>query len=55
MITLKMISRSSTLGAVIDSRCANFSVLGSGLCDIDIRRCDIEDIVRHTGPRRVNG
>ena len=25
------------------------------LCDIGIRRCDIEDIVRHVGPRRVNG
>jgi uncharacterized protein YjiS (DUF1127 family) len=24
------------------------------LCDIGIRRCDIEDIVRHTGPRRAN-
>ena len=23
------------------------------LCDIGIRRCDIEDIVRHTGPRRA--
>ena len=22
------------------------------LCDIGIRRCDIEDIVRRTGPRR---
>jgi uncharacterized protein YjiS (DUF1127 family) len=24
------------------------------LCDIGIRRCDIEDIVRRTGPRRVD-
>ena len=24
------------------------------LCDIGILRCDIEDIVRHTGPRRVD-
>jgi uncharacterized protein YjiS (DUF1127 family) len=24
------------------------------LCDIGIRRCDIEDIVRRTGPRRAD-
>ena len=24
------------------------------LCDIGIRRCDIENIVRRTGPRRAN-
>jgi uncharacterized protein YjiS (DUF1127 family) len=24
------------------------------LCDIGIRRCDIEDIARHTGPHRVD-
>ena len=24
------------------------------LCDIGIRRCDVEDIVRRTGPRRAD-
>ena len=25
------------------------------LCDIGIRRCDIEDIVRSSGPRKADG
>ncbi len=55
MINLKMISEK------IDAWCryreavrelSQFS--DHELCDIGIRRCDIEDIVRRTGPRKAN-
>jgi uncharacterized protein YjiS (DUF1127 family) len=56
MITLKMISEKFNAWRRYRDAVRELSQFSDHeLCDIGIRRCDIEDIVRHVGPRRVNG
>ena len=54
MITLKMISEKFNAWRRYRDAVRELSQFSDHeLCDIGIRRCDIEDIVRRTGPRRV--
>jgi uncharacterized protein YjiS (DUF1127 family) len=55
MITLKTISEK--IGAWLRHREAvrELSQFSDHVCDIGIRRSDIEDIVRRTGPRKAGG
>jgi uncharacterized protein YjiS (DUF1127 family) len=56
MITLKMISEKFNAWRRYRDAVRELSQFSDHeLCDIGIRRCDIEDIVRHVGPRGVNG
>ena len=53
MITLKMISEKFNAWRRYRDAVREVSEFSNHeLCDIGIRRCDIEDIVRLTGPRR---
>jgi uncharacterized protein YjiS (DUF1127 family) len=53
MITLKMISEKFNAWRRYRDAVREVSQFSNHeLCDIGIRRCDIEDIVRLTGPRR---
>jgi uncharacterized protein YjiS (DUF1127 family) len=55
MITLKMISEKFNAWRRYRDAVRELSQFSDQeLCDIGIRRCDIEDIVRRTGPRRVD-
>jgi len=55
MITLKMISKKINAWRRYRDAVRELSQFSDHeLCDIGIRRCDIEDIVRRTGPRRAD-
>jgi uncharacterized protein YjiS (DUF1127 family) len=55
MITLKMISEEFNARRRYRDAVRELSQLSDPeLCDIGIRRCDIENIVRRTGPRRAD-
>ena len=55
MITLKMISEKFNAWCRYRDAVRELSQFSDHeLCDIGIRRCDIEDIVRRTGPRRAD-
>jgi uncharacterized protein YjiS (DUF1127 family) len=55
MITLKMISEKFNAWRRYRDAVRELSQFSDHeLCDIGIRRCDIENIVRRTGPRRAD-
>jgi uncharacterized protein YjiS (DUF1127 family) len=55
MITLRMISEKFNAWRRCRDAVRELSQFSDHeLCDIGIRRCDIEDIVRRTGPRRAD-
>ena len=55
MITLRMISEKINAWRRYREAVRELSQFSDHeLCDIGIRRCDIEDIVHHVGPRRAN-
>jgi uncharacterized protein YjiS (DUF1127 family) len=55
MITLKMILEKFNAWCRYRDAVRELSQFSDHeLCDIGIRRCDLEDIVRRTGPRRVD-
>jgi uncharacterized protein YjiS (DUF1127 family) len=55
MITLKMILEKFNAWCRYRDAVRELSQFSDHeLCDIGIRRCDIEGIVRRTGPRRVD-
>jgi uncharacterized protein YjiS (DUF1127 family) len=55
MITLKTISKKINAWRQYRDAVRELSHFSDHeLCDIGIRRCDIEDIVRRTGPRKAD-